>query len=161
MKTLILVRHAKSSWDYGVSDRERPLKPRGRQDAELVANQFVNRIKVPDYIFSSPAKRAMETCKIFTSLLNYPFENINIEEKLYDFGGVGVIGFVKNLSDNVNEIMIFGHNAAFTNIVNDFGSSYINNLPTSGLVEIEFDIQNWMELETGTTRQIIIPKELR
>jgi phosphohistidine phosphatase len=161
MKRIVLVRHAKSSWDYGVSDRERPLKPRGRQDAELVANQFVNRSKVPDYIFSSPAKRAMETCKIFTSLLNYPFENINIEEKLYDFGGVGVIGFVKNLSDNVNEIMIFGHNAAFTNIVNDFGSSYIDNLPTSGLVEIEFDIQNWMELETGTSRQIIIPKELR
>ncbi|OZV68711.1 SixA phosphatase family protein [Winogradskyella aurantia] len=161
MKRIVLVRHAKSSWDYGVSDRERPLKPRGRQDAELVAKQFVGKSKVPDYIFSSPAKRAMETCKIFTSVLNYPFENINIEEKLYDFGGVGVIGFVKNLSNNVNEIMIFGHNAAFTNIVNDFGSTYIDNLPTSGLVEIEFDIQNWMELETGKTRQIIIPKELR
>ncbi|WP_339757284.1 histidine phosphatase family protein [uncultured Winogradskyella sp.] len=161
MRTIVLVRHGKSSWEYDVTDRERPLKIRGKHDAKLVVNQFIKQNKTPKHIFSSPAKRALSTCKIFAKSLNFPEKSIEIVEDLYDFGGESVINFVKNLSDEYDEIMIFGHNHAFTSISNIFGSIFIDNLPTSGLVKINFDTNNWADIKQGQTELILIPKELK
>ncbi|EDP70047.1 putative phosphohistidine phosphatase, SixA [Flavobacteriales bacterium ALC-1] len=162
MKTIILVRHGKSSWEYDVIDRERPLKSRGINDAKLVANQILKRnVIMPNTIFSSPANRALSTCKIFVGLFGLSENSINVVDELYDFGGENVINFIKNLPNDYNEIMIFGHNHAFTSISNIFGSIYIDNLPTSGLVKLNFNIDNWKDLKKGTTEFIIIPKELK
>lgn len=161
MKTIIIVRHGKSSWELDVSDRERPLKTRGKSDIKLVANQFVKDNLVPKYVFSSPAKRALSTCRIFIKSLSLPESKIEVVEDLYDFGGESVIKFIKNLPDNYDEIMIFGHNHAFTSISNIFGSIYIDNLPTSGLVKINFEIDSWAEIKKGQTELILIPKGLR
>ena len=160
MKTIILVRHGKSSWNENVTDRERPLKIRGINDAKLVAKQFFNRSNLPKHIFSSPAKRALSTCEIFTNTINIPKKSITIVEELYDFGGQNVINFIKNLPNELDEVMIFGHNHAFTSISNIFGNTFIDNLPTSGLVKLNFDIDDWKDLKKGTTEFIIIPKEL-
>jgi phosphohistidine phosphatase len=161
MKSIVLVRHGKSSWEFNVSDRERPLKSRGKNDIKLVANQFIKEHKAPKDIFSSPAKRALNTCQIFVKTSNLPENAIQIVEDLYDFGGEKVVNFIKNLSDELNYIMIFGHNHAFTSFSNIFGSIFIDNLPTSGLVKIKFDIDSWTEIKKGQTEIIIIPKELK
>lgn len=161
MKSIILVRHGKSSWEYDVLDRERPLKSRGVKDAKLVVKEFLKENSVPKFIYSSPAKRALSTCKIFVKSMKLPETSISVIEKLYDFGGENVVDFIKNHSDNCDEIMIFGHNHAFTSIANIFGSIFIANLPTSGLVKINFETNNWKHIEKGETELLIIPKELK
>jgi phosphohistidine phosphatase len=161
MKTITLVRHGKSSWEYDVSDAERPLKLRGKKDAKLVANQFIKNNLIPKNVYSSPAKRALETCKIFVNELDLSENSITIEESLYDFGGENVVNFIKSLSDDINNVIIFGHNHAFTSITNIFGDRFIDNLPTSGLVKLNFEINNWKDLQKGKTELIIIPRELK
>jgi phosphohistidine phosphatase len=161
MKTIILVRHGKSSWEFDVSDRQRSLKSRGIRDAKLVIDQFIKHSDFPDKIFSSPAKRALSTCEIFVKALNLPESSIIIEEELYDFGGESVVDFIKNLSDSFSHIMIFGHNHAFTSIANIFGSIFIDNLPTSGLVKIKFEVDNWKEIKKGQTDLVLTPKALK
>lgn len=161
MKSIILVRHGKSSWEYDVSDRDRPLKLRGERDAELVANQFNLKGNIPERIFSSPARRALSTCSIFLKTFKLSENSTNVIEELYDFGGESVINFIKNLPNNYDSVMIFGHNHAFTSISNIFGNIFIDNLPTSGLVKLNFEIDNWKDLKKGTTEFVIIPKELK
>lgn len=161
MKTIILIRHAKSSWEHDVNDHERPLKKRGFNDAELVSKGFKKRTISPDAIFSSPANRALSTCKIFMKNLDLDSEKLAIKEELYDFGGERVIHFLKNLSDDYKNVMIFGHNHAFTSICNIFGNRLIDNLPTSGLVVIDFDIDLWSNVGNGSTRFMIFPRDLK
>ncbi len=161
MRTIVLMRHGKSSWEYDVTDRERPLNQRGKNDAKLVANHFMKQNVVPTIIFSSPAKRALNTCKIFIKAFNLSETSIRVEENLYDFGGESVVNFIKNLPDSCSDIMIFGHNHAFTSITNIFGSIFIDNLPTSGLVKINFEVESWREIKSGQTELILIPKELK
>lgn len=161
MKTIVLVRHGKSSWEFDLPDAQRPLKQRGIKDAHLVANEFFKSNNVPKHIFSSPANRALSTCKIFVESFNLSENSISIIDELYDFGGESVIRFIKNLPNSVDEIMIFGHNHAFTSIANIFGDKFIDNVPTSGLIKLKFDIDNWQNLRQGTTELVIIPKELK
>ena len=161
MKKLVLMRHGKSSWNYDVPDTERPLKSRGKRDAALVARTFNESSEIPDKIYSSPAKRALDTCKIFLKTLDIPISEAQIIDNLYDFGGQNVIAFLKDLPNSLSSVMIFGHNHALTSLTNSFGNKYIDNLPTSGLVEIEFDTNEWIDIKSGTTKQIIIPKALR
>lgn len=161
MKNLILVRHGKSSWEYSVSDKDRPLLERGISDALLVANKFQEKgIKI-DAIFSSPANRALHTAMIFCRQLYFSLDEFQVNERLYDFSGNEVLQFVKELDDSIETVMIIGHNHAFTHIANSLGNTYIDNVPTSGLVYIEFDIENWMAIEKGITKQTLFPKELR
>ena len=161
MKTLILVRHAKSSWEFNVDDKDRPLKKRGNNDADLVSIAFKNRGLVIDKVFSSPANRALSTCKIFINNLNISNKNLIVEDDLYDFGGEQVIHFLKKLDEHYQNVMIFGHNHAFTSICNIFGNTFIDNLPTSGLVVIDFDVNSWIDINKGSTRFTIFPRDLK
>ncbi|RKN78018.1 SixA phosphatase family protein [Ulvibacterium marinum] len=161
MKTLILVRHGKSSWEYSVDDKDRPLNERGINDGHLVSSIFHSRDIGIDAVFSSPANRALHTCMIFLRQLHFPFGQLELSEMLYDFSGDSVLEFVQSLDENLKTVMIFGHNHAFTHIANSLGNTYIDNVPTSGLVHLEFDIDRWTSVEKGTTIQTIFPKHLR
>ena len=161
MKTLILVRHGKSSWEYNVGDKDRPLKERGINDAHLVGSHFETKASDLDAAFSSPACRALHTAMIVLRELAYPLENFEVTEELYDFSGSSVADFVQNLDDKLNKVMIFGHNYAFTNIVNQWGDHSIDNVPTAGLVQIKFDTDKWSSVQKGKTEEIIFPKQLR
>lgn len=161
MKTIIFVRHGKSSWDYQVEDKDRPLKERGINDAHRVAQQLKGSDYEIDGAFSSPANRALHTGMIFMRTLNFDFEKFQVTNQLYDFSGESVHGFLKNLSDRLSTILIFGHNYAFTSLVNMLGDDYIENLPTAGMAILEFDIARWGDLKRGKTVQITVPKELR
>ncbi len=161
MKHLILVRHGKSSWEYGVEDRDRPLKEIGIQDAHRVSHHFGKTMLKIDSVYSSPAIRALHTCVIFLRNLKVPYSNFALSDELYDFSGEDVMGFVKDLPDLQQAVMIFGHNHAFTEIANMWGDIFIDNVPTTGLVHLSFDHKHWKDVQKGKTENIVIPKELR
>ncbi len=162
MKNLIFVRHGKSSWDFDVNDQDRPLKLRGIRDGQRVANVFKTLAGLkPDRIFTSPANRAVHTCMIICRNLDYPMENVQITRALYDFSGESLIQFVKSLDDSLRTVAIFGHNYAFTNVVNQWGNRRLDNVPTSGLVHIKFPVDQWASISQGSTEQVIFPKEIR
>ena len=161
MKNLILIRHAKSSWDHNVNDEKRPLADRGIADAHLVSEEFKLKLFQPDAIFSSPANRALSTCKIFLKNLNIPDKLLTVSNKLYDFSGENVMDFIKSIDKQHNKVIIFGHNFAFTSLTNRLGSEFVDNLPTCGLVWLQFDIESWDAISRGTTKLIIKPKDLK
>ena len=161
MKTLILVRHGKSSWEYSVGDKDRPLLERGINDALLVSDKFHEQSIKIDWIFSSPANRALHTAMVFCRQMYFPLDKFRTTEWLYDFSGNEVLQFAKELDDDLETVMIFGHNHAFTYIANSLGNTYIENVSTSGLVQLEFDVEDWTSIEKGVTAQTIFPKQLR
>lgn len=161
MKQLILIRHGKSSWNQPVDDLHRPLKKRGITDANLVSNSFKSLKLRPDFVVSSPAKRALETCKIFLNNLEISYKNMQISPDIYDFSGGNTLDFIKLLPNDYKNVMLFGHNHAFTALVNALGSVKIDNVPTSGLVMIQFEVNSWNSIEKGITTLITFPKHIR
>ena len=161
MKQLILVRHGKSSWEYGVEDRDRPLKEIGIQDAHRVSHHFgTTKVKI-NAVYSSPAIRALHTCVIFLRNLRISYSDFTLTNDLYDFSGEDVMDFVRNLSDSQQIVMIFGHNHAFTEVANMLGDVNIDNVPTTGLVHLSFNVSSWKDVQKGKTEKVVIPKELR
>lgn len=161
MKKLILVRHGKSSWEYQVDDKDRPLKERGILDAHRVANVLREKDITIDFCYSSPANRALHTGLIFLRTLRFDFTRFQITNDLYDFSGEAAFKFLKSLSDDFSTVMIFGHNYAFTTLVNMLGDDYLDNLPTAGMAILDLDIDHWKDLKKGKTTTIVLPKELR
>ncbi|MBQ0733241.1 SixA phosphatase family protein [Aquimarina celericrescens] len=161
MKTLYMIRHAKSSWEFDVSDEKRPLNNRGLKDADLIGKELKTHVKSIDKVLSSPAERAHTTAKIVLSHLDLPESIFSLESNLYDFGGSQVIEVIKNCDDEINSLMIFGHNHAFTSIANMYGSERIDNVPTAGVVVIQFDVEEWKKIKVGKTLLKIYPKSLR
>jgi len=161
MKKLILVRHGKSSWEYQVDDKDRPLKERGISDAHRVANVLREKAITIDFCYSSPANRALHTCLIFLRTLRFDFTRFQITNDLYDFSGEAAFKFLKSLSDDFSTVMIFGHNYAFTTLVNMLGDDYLDNLPTSGMAILDLDIDHWKDVKKGRTITTVLPKELR
>ncbi|MBT8283769.1 MAG: histidine phosphatase family protein [Flavobacteriaceae bacterium] len=160
MKQLIMVRHGKSSWDLGVEDRDRPLKERGVKDAHKVSRHFGAFSVKPDMVFSSPAIRALHTCVIFLRVMKIPYQKFSLADGLYVFSGNELLDFLRDLPDSQDKIMIFGHNHAFTEIVNELGDVHIDNVPTTGLVHLSFNIRQWKDIKRGKTERVVIPKEL-
>ena len=161
MKTIILVRHAKSSWEYSVSDRDRPLMERGIGDVHKVADEFRKKPIKIDAAYSSPANRALHTAIIFLRVIDYPLSKFELSDSLYDFSGDRVRSFIGSLDNDKETVIIFGHNEAFTHLVNSLGNRYIDNVPTSGLVELKFDVGDWRSVEKGTTGRTLFPKDLK
>lgn len=161
MKNLVFIRHGKSSWDYDVSDEMRPLKKRGIEDGHLIGEELAEWDLEIDAIFSSPAKRAYSTCKIICQELDYSLEHVTVTNKLYDFGGEKVMRFINQLDDDLETVVLFGHNNAFTALVNSLGDRYIENVPTTGVVWITFQQDTWGSITPGLTKRTIFPKELK
>lgn len=161
MKKIILVRHAKSSWKHNVIDHERPLNERGFKDANLVSVHLKESNLNIDLVLSSDAMRAKTTANIFISNLGIDTNMIHLNHQLYDFSGTNLIEVIKTCKDSVNTLMLFGHNHAITAFVNTYGNNYIDNVPTSGVVIIEFDIPNWNNLNKGNTIKTLFPRDLK
>ncbi|MDA9070232.1 histidine phosphatase family protein [Arenitalea sp.] len=161
MKKLVLVRHAKSSWEHDVTDHQRPLKKRGFKDADMVSNSFKKISLTADFLISSDAIRAKTTAEIFISNLNMDESIVRFTHDLYDFSGKSLLRVIKSCDDIINTLMVFGHNHALTDFVNTYGDKYIDNVPTSGLVIIEFDIDNWKDLKPGKTCYTLFPRDLK
>jgi len=160
MKNLILIRHGKSDWNNNLSDQFRPITKKGEKRSLLAANKLNDFLNfTPKYIYSSITTRAKQTANIFQSI-SFPNQNIRYDKDLYTFSHIALEKWIKNLEFSIDHVIIFGHNPAFTDIANELGSIYISNLPTSGIVWIEFEINDWKDLKKGITKHIILPKEL-
>lgn len=160
-KTITFIRHAKSSWEYRVSDKNRPLKERGISDAILVAKELNQLGGTIDFAWSSPANRALHTAMIVLGGVGYDFKKFQVSNTLYDFSGEDVLGFIRSLHNGLDHVLLFGHNHAFTSLVNTLGDTYISNVPTAGLVRIVFKTDDWSTINKGTTLKTIFPKELK
>lgn len=161
MKNLILIRHAKSSWEAPLRDIDRPLDSRGISDAHLVSMNCQDYLPKTYMIWSSTASRASETAMIFAQNFSYPVENIIFKEDLYTFDERELEKIVKSCNNHYDNVILFGHNEAITNFVNKFGDVYIDNVPTSGFVSIAFDTENWDSLPKGRTQKAVFPKHLK
>ncbi|MEJ5352628.1 MAG: histidine phosphatase family protein [Melioribacteraceae bacterium] len=151
MKQLFLLRHAKSSWeDSSLSDIERPLNKRGKRDAPFMANLFKQKEISVDAIYSSHALRALKTAEIFSKELHIKKENIVIEEKIYEAGIKELCDIVNNIPETYSSVMIVGHNPGLTSFANFLGNKFIDNIPTCGIVGIEFRLKKWKEIERDT-----------
>ena len=161
MKTLYLVRHAKSSWKHDVDDHKRPLKERGQSDGQLVSNKVSKEIEPPQKIISSDATRALSTAQFFKEALNISDANFYINHDLYDFSGQNVMRIIKSITDDLDSVMIVGHNHAFTSVANMLGNRYIDNVPTCGFVMLRFNEKKWSNITTGKTVKTIFPRDLK
>ena len=161
MKKLTIVRHAKSSWEYDVIDHERPLTERGITDAGIVSNELKKMSFSPDFVMSSDALRAKSTAGIFVANLNISSDIFKQSHDLYDFSGEKLLAEIMAVNNAYSSLMVFGHNHALTHFVNTFGNKYIDNVPTCGVVIMEFDITDWKHLTKGNTAKTIFPRDFR
>ena len=147
MKTIYLVRHAKSSWKYpDLDDFERPLNKRGRKNAPFMGT-ILKKLKVaPDLIISSPANRAATTARIIANKISYPLEKIRYSENIYEFSANVLIHFIQQIDDDANKVMVVSHNPALTDLANYFGSTPISNIPTCGVFCVDLDISSWAKI---------------
>ncbi len=160
-KQLTIIRHAKSSWEHDVIDHERPLKERGIADANLMAKALRKLNLKPDAIQISDAKRTTSTAALILPELEVSNAEINYEHKLYDFSGELLLEVIKGCDAAVAHLMIFGHNHAITHFVNTFGDRYIENVPTCGVVQLEFQITEWSKITKGRTIKTLFPRDLK
>ena len=143
-KTLFIVRHGKSSWDYpAVSDIDRPLKDRGIKDAYEMANRILKKEFRPDSIISSPAVRALHTAIIFSRVLEFPCDEIIINQDIYLADVQEIMSVITATDDSRKALMIFGHNPGLTELANFLSGLNIENLPTTGLIILKFKTESW------------------
>jgi|UniRef100_UPI00404866D5 phosphohistidine phosphatase len=159
MKTLYIVRHAKSSWEYNsIEDIDRPLKERGILDAHLMSNFLAETIKKPDVFVSSSANRALHTATIFCHNFGYPLSNLYIKKQLYSFSDGYLVKTIKALDDNFDSAIIFSHDHGINTFVNKYGDKPIAHVPTCGIIGIQFDMKHWKSIKQGKTVLIEFPK---
>jgi len=159
MKTLYIVRHAKSSWKYkGIKDIDRPLKERGIKDAHLLSKILSKEIAKPDVFVSSSANRALHTAVIFCENFQYPLSNLKIKRQLYSFSDGYLVKTVNALDDSFNSAIIFSHDHGINTFVNKFGSQPIAHVSTCGVIGIQFKEKHWKNIKKGKTILIEFPK---
>jgi phosphohistidine phosphatase len=154
MKTLILIRHAKSSWKHlDLPDLLRPLNKRGLRDAPRMGERLARQEIEPDAIITSPATRALMTAETIALEIGYPQEKVRVDERLYEASTFDLIEVIQELDEHVDRVMLFGHNPGLTELANDLGYD-IDNVPTCGVVTMEFDIDTWARIEDADAAHV-------
>lgn len=161
MKNLILIRHAKSSWEAPLKDFDRPLMKKGILDAHEVSSNISKFLPKTYIMWSSTAARASETALIFAQNISYPIESIVYKDDLYTFDDKQLEKIIKSCDNSFESVILFGHNEAITNFVNKFGDVFIENVPTSGFVSLQFNVDSWNTINKGKTHKTIFPKDLK
>ncbi|MBP9793749.1 MAG: histidine phosphatase family protein [Flavobacterium sp.] len=160
MKSLILVRHAKSDWNFHLDDQERPLTDSGKLAIKKVGLIAQALLKKEAEIWCSSAVRTTQTALIFCDTVAIAPSKIVFKDALYTFNENQLEKEIKKCQNEVNMLILFGHNEAITNFVNKFGDVTIFNVPTAGLVFLQFDVKNWENINKGKTIKKIFPKEI-
>lgn len=146
MKTLYLVRHAKSSRDApALADRDRPLNDRGEREAPAMAQRLAARGVAPERLLSSPAKRALATATHFADAFGIAHRKIVVDERLYAGSAGGLLAVIRSLDERLRDVMLFGHNPEFSDLAGRWSGQCVD-LPTCAVVELHFDIARWAEI---------------
>ena len=145
MKKLYIIRHAKSSWkDMTLDDFDRPLNTRGKLNAPLMGKRLKKKKVVPDIILSSPALRAKTTAKIIAKKVKY-FKDIMYKQEIYDAFPSDLHKILKKVDNKNSVVFLFGHNPEL-NMLAERYIDFEENIVTCGVVEIEFDCDDWKEI---------------
>jgi phosphohistidine phosphatase len=143
-KKITFVRHAKSLHnDYVKLDMERHLAERGYNDALVAAQWCKSNNQTPDFFVSSPAIRAYSTCLIFANVYGYPKNELLIKEEIYEASANRLLYVIAGLPPEKENVIIFGHNPGFTDIVNVLCNTTIFNLPTAGIAIVDLNVGSW------------------
>ena len=145
MKTVFVIRHAKSDQSFFGNDFERPLNERGKADAPAMAKRLLDKNIKIDALVSSPAVRAKKTAEAFATTLQIPFDEIIFVSALYHAPSEVFYDSIAALPDNLNTIALFSHNPGITYFVNSLTLTRIDNMPTCAVFAIEADIAKWKE----------------
>jgi len=146
MKTLLIVRHAKSSWEnFAQPDFERPLNDRGKKDAPEMAARIKDKGLKIDLFVSSPAKRALRTARYFAEAFKQEKEDILQVEKLYEAPAARFYEVISQLNDKHDTIALFSHNPGITDFVNALTQVRIDNMPTCAVFAVSIDTTKWAQ----------------
>ncbi len=162
-KTLILVRHAKSSWsDSTLNDIQRPLNKRGNKDAPKMGKHLAKKNLIPQAIFSSSGLRALTTARLISVELGMKPIEIIVEDDLYTFDSEQLLDVIKTVPDEYEKIMVVGHNPAVTDITNILSGSEIDNIPTCGVAILKLSVDSWKDIGKNTAKlsRFDYPKKL-
>ncbi len=160
-KDVWMIRHAKSDWDFDVSDFDRPLNNRGFRDAPNMAARLTQQPVLPELLVSSPAKRAITTAQIFAEALHIPPSQIQEEPAIYEGRLPALLQIVAGLDNRYQRIALFGHNPGLAELVEYLGGTE-EVMPTCAIVHLHFsDADSWEEISagTGSLRWYSFPKE--
>jgi len=162
MRTLYLIRHAKSSWaEAGLKDFDRPLNARGLRDAPFMATLLKGKGVALDRIVSSPANRAFTTATFFAEAFDINIESIQKKQEIYEAYPEDIKGVIESFDDEWEHVAMFGHNPGFTHVANVFASDYIANMPTCAIVQISMIDGQWSNFYDGnaSVRAFYFPKQ--
>ncbi|MBN2231985.1 MAG: histidine phosphatase family protein [Deltaproteobacteria bacterium] len=164
MKTLTLVRHAKSSWnDPLLADFDRPLNKRGLRDAPFMAELLSAEVKTVDHLVSSPARRAAVTAGFFAAAIGWPAERIVYDDRIYAAGTAALLYLIQEFDDRHRHVLLVGHNPAITEISSVLAGHSLGNVPTCGVVRIVFEVEQWAAIgpDSGRLAAYEYPKKHR
>ena len=146
MKTLFLIRHAKSSWGNPLlADFDRPLNDRGLRDAPFMAELLKKQGIRPDLMLVSPANRTTETANYFAEALEFDKADMRFEENIYEASPRQIFSIIEGIEPAAETVLLFGHNPAMTDMANYFSKKFVDNVPTCGIVRIEAAIDDWAD----------------
>jgi phosphohistidine phosphatase len=147
MKTLYLMRHAKSSWNFdGLSDQERPLNSRGRTDAPSMGQALAERNIQLQLLVSSPAVRALSTAALVAKELDYPPERIEVVDGIYEADLDRLADVIHGLPDEAETVLLVGHNPTITDTANHFSPSAVPEMATAAVVCLRFQSETWADV---------------
>jgi len=161
MKTVYLVRHAKSSWsDPGLSDQQRPLNDRGLKNAPEMGHRLAEKGVKPDLIVSSPANRARTTATIIANEIDYPQKQIVINDRLYFDGLTAMLDIIHKTDPGLDSLMLVGHNPDMTSFLYQLCGYQLNSMKTCAIATLEFDL-HWpaIQFKSGRLLEYDYPKK--
>jgi phosphohistidine phosphatase len=163
MKTLMLIRHAKSSWqNVGDTDFNRTLNERGIKDAAVMAQRILLEGVEIDTFITSTAVRAISTCKTFATAYNVPHKEIIALEKLYHAPPSVFLDVIESLKDKMNNVAIFAHNPGITEMASLLiRHTEVIDMPTCGIFAVKININSWQDFEGAVKQKLFFkyPKE--
>lgn len=150
MKTLILVRHAKSDWNgEGLADFDRPLNERGKRDAPVMAARLLEKEIPVDLFIASPAKRAAKTARIFAEAFGKSKSDIQFRDELYLPPASVFYKVIEQVDDSIDHIALFSHNNGITDFANELCNTRIDNIPTCGIFAIKINCVHWKDFRAA------------
>ena len=151
MRKLTLLRHGKSSWAVpGLNDFDRPLKKRGYVNTFTMAERYrTKRLGLPDHVLSSPSQRTMTTATLFCEAIGFPRENIKAINAIYDASTVELYEILSRTKNTHKHILLVAHNPGLSYLAIELCQLHTTNVPTSGVVHMECELDNWGQLQAG------------
>lgn len=158
-RTLVLIRHAKSSWDNpNMRDFDRPLNERGQRDALDMGARLAARGQRPDKFYCSSARRARETALILAQAVGYPEADLEVQDEIYSADQAQLLDRLRQCPDSAGEVWLVGHNPDITELVNRLAGFQTHELPTCAVVRMAFDVGRWKDIEPGEAQVLEVDR---